>query len=40
MNTLYYAKTDLNLRPDVPGAMFWTVALDKAMLTYFEVAHS
>jgi mannose-6-phosphate isomerase-like protein (cupin superfamily) len=27
----------LALRPDVPGAAFWAVALDRAMLTYFEV---
>lgn len=41
MNALHYAKADLQLRPDVPGAAFWAVALDKAMLTYFEVeAHA
>ncbi len=28
----------LRLRPDVPGASMWAVALDQAMLTYFEVA--
>lgn len=27
----------LALRPDVPGAAFWAVALERAMLTYFEV---
>jgi len=28
----------LRLRPDVPGASMWAVALKRAMLTYFEVA--
>lgn len=27
----------LRLRPDVPGAAMWAVALDRAMLTYFEL---
>lgn len=27
----------LTLRPDVPGATMWGVALDRAMLTYFEL---
>ncbi len=27
----------LKLQPDVPGAKMWGVALEKAMLTYFEV---
>jgi hypothetical protein len=27
----------LRLRPDVPGARMWAVALQHAMLTYFEV---
>ena len=28
----------LRLRPDVPGAVMWAVALRQTMLTYFEVA--
>ena len=28
----------LRVRPDVPGAAKWAVALDRAMLTYFEIA--
>lgn len=28
----------LHLRPDVPGATMWGVALERAMLTYFELA--
>ncbi len=28
----------LRVRPDVPGAAKWAVALERAMLTYFEVA--
>ncbi len=27
----------LRLRPDVPGAAMWAVALERAMLTYFEL---
>jgi amino-acid N-acetyltransferase len=27
----------LTLRPDVPGARMWGIALDRAMLTYFEL---
>lgn len=27
----------LPLRPDVPGAAMWAVALDRAMMTYFEL---
>ncbi len=33
----YYPREILRLEPDVPGASQWGVALDKAMLTYFEV---
>jgi amino-acid N-acetyltransferase len=28
----------LRVRPDVPGAWFWAVGLERAMLTFFEVA--
>lgn len=35
--TQYYPREVLQLQPDVPGARFWGVALDKCMLTYFEV---
>lgn len=35
--TKYYTKKQLVLRPDVPGARRWAVALKKAMLTYFEI---
>ena len=40
MSTLdvrHYRRDDLALLPDVEGARFWAVALDKALLTYFEV---
>ncbi len=33
----YYPKDKLSLKQDVPGAKMWGVALEKAMLTYFEV---
>jgi quercetin dioxygenase-like cupin family protein len=33
----YFPKDKLQLKQDVPGAKMWAVALDKAMLTYFEV---
>jgi amino-acid N-acetyltransferase len=33
----YFPKEVLRLRPDVPGARMWGVALEKTMLTYFEV---
>ncbi len=33
----YYSKKDLILEPDVPGAKMWAVALEKTMLTYFEI---
>ncbi len=33
----YFPSGSLPLRPDVDGAKLWSVALGKAMLTYFEV---
>lgn len=33
----YFPRGTLKLRSDVPGAKMWGVALEKAMLTYFEV---
>lgn len=33
----YYPKGSLRLAADVPGAGQWAVALNKTMLTYFEV---
>ncbi len=33
----YYARDSLPLRPDVPGARYRAVALQRTMLTYFEV---
>jgi len=33
----YFPRSSLRLVPDVPGAVAWGVALDKALLTYFEV---
>lgn len=33
----YYPKADLRLTADVPGARQWAVALERTMLTYFEV---
>jgi len=33
----YYPKEILRLQLDVPGAVMWAVALEKAMPTYFEV---
>lgn len=36
-NTHIYRKEDLKLKSYVPGASMWAVALDKAMLTYFEM---
>lgn len=32
-----YRKSDLPLKPDVPGAKMWAVGLGKSMLTYFEL---
>jgi amino-acid N-acetyltransferase len=34
----HYPADLLPLRPDVPGAARWAVALDRTMLTYFEIA--
>lgn len=33
----YYPRETLHLQPDVDGATMWAVALEKTMLTYFEV---
>lgn len=33
----YYARVELQLKPDVPGAHYFGVALQNCMLTYFEV---
>jgi quercetin dioxygenase-like cupin family protein len=33
----HFARGALELQSDVPGAEMWGVALEKAMLTYFEV---
>jgi len=33
----HYPKEILRLKKDVPGAKMWAVALEKTMLTYFEV---
>lgn len=33
----HYGADALRLRPDVPGASMWAVALDRAMLTYYEI---
>ncbi len=33
----HYPADVLALRPSVPGAAFWAVSLEKAMLTYFEI---
>ena len=33
----FYPKGTLPLRPDVAGASYWAVALQQAMLSYFEV---
>lgn len=33
----HYTREALSLRNDVSGASMWAVALDKTMLTYFEV---
>jgi amino-acid N-acetyltransferase len=35
--TRYFPKEVLRLRPDIPGARMWGVALEQTMLTYFEV---
>jgi quercetin dioxygenase-like cupin family protein len=33
----YYPKEKLNLKPVVDGARMWGVALEKTLLTYFEI---
>lgn len=33
----HFTADALRLRPDVPGAAMWAVALDRAMLTYYEI---
>jgi len=33
-----YSRDELHLKPNVPGAKMWAVGLEKAMLTYFELA--
>jgi amino-acid N-acetyltransferase len=38
---VHFPAAALRLRPDVPGAAMWAVALDRAMLTYYEIgAHA
>ncbi len=34
---VHFSEDVLRLRPDVPGAAMWAVALEQAMLTYFEM---
>lgn len=34
---VHYTADALRLRPDVPGASMWAVALERAMLTYYEI---
>jgi quercetin dioxygenase-like cupin family protein len=33
-----FREDELSLRPNVPGATMWAVALERAMLTYFDLA--
>lgn len=33
----HYRRSDLPLKPAVPGAKMWAVGLEKSMLTYFEM---
>ena len=33
----FYTKDKLKLQQAIPGAKFWSVALNKVMFTYFEV---
>jgi hypothetical protein len=35
--TKYYSKEKHNLKPVVDGARMWGVALEKTLLTYFEI---
>ena len=32
-----YSQEELHLKPNVPGAKMWAVALERSMLTYFEM---
>ncbi len=34
---VHFGADTLRLRPDVPGAAMWAVALERAMLTYYEI---
>ena len=34
---IHYPCSALRLRPDVPGARFWAVGLERTLLSYFEV---
>jgi amino-acid N-acetyltransferase len=34
---VHFTVASLPLRPDVPGAAMWAVALERAMLTYYEI---
>ena len=38
MNAIFRTRGELPLRTDIPGAEYWSVALERAMLSYFEVA--
>lgn len=33
----HYRRSDLPMKPAVPGAKMWAVGLEKSMLTYFEM---
>jgi quercetin dioxygenase-like cupin family protein len=33
-----YRRDALKMKEDVPGALMWAVALERSMLTYFELA--
>jgi mannose-6-phosphate isomerase-like protein (cupin superfamily) len=34
---IYFPRETLSLKPDVPGAKMWGIALQKTLLTYFEL---
>lgn len=36
-DAVHFPEDVLRLRPDVPGSAMWAVALERAMLTYFEM---
>ena len=38
MNAIFRTRAELALRPDIPGARYWSIALERAVLSYFEVA--